>query len=350
MVSAKALRKAASPMLYGTGTYRRGWQARARVRPFTVVLVYHRITAERSPRDGRFGIERGTPVDVFEAQLRFMRKRFAPIQASETLARSRPPLAFAVTLDDGYEDNLSIAAPVLERLGIPATFFVVSDFVGTDRLFWWERLAEIVRRTKVRSLDLAAVLPELAARGALPRSLSLDEASRANAYERLSAAIRADRHDAVETHMARLSAALEVAPRAEGRDYALMGWTQLRELVARGHEIGGHTATHCNVVGADAETLEREIVASQAEIERRLEAPVPTFAYPYGGYEPGAKHVSAALAKAGCRAAFTARKGVVVETEVPAFELPRATLNRRYPFACAFNVEEAVSQTEWTAA
>jgi len=38
----------------------------------------------------------------------------------------------SITLDDGYRDNFEVAAPILRRLKLPATFFGVSGFIGTQ--------------------------------------------------------------------------------------------------------------------------------------------------------------------------------------------------------------------------
>jgi peptidoglycan/xylan/chitin deacetylase (PgdA/CDA1 family) len=45
----------------------------------------------------------------------------------------------AITFDDGYLDNFENARPVLEKLSLPATFFVVTDWMGTDVVPWWDR-------------------------------------------------------------------------------------------------------------------------------------------------------------------------------------------------------------------
>lgn len=343
MLCVKSLHKLASPVLYGSGVYRRLWSRNARKRPFTLVLAYHRVVADGTAAGGRFGIERGVSAGVFEAQIRFMLKHFVPIRAAQALDPPSARLHFAVTLDDGYEDNFRVAAPILRRLGIPATFYVVSDFVGTDRLFWWEQLAAMMRATPVPRLDVQATLPELEGGGRLPAVFMLHtDTLREQAYEHLCKVIRADAHEALPRHLARLSAALEVKPREEGRDYGLMNWAQLRELVSQGHEIGGHTATHCNVVGLDEDMLQREILSSLASIEGRLDTPVLSFAYPYGHFDRARNAAGKALANAGCSVAFTSEKGVV-HGQCNAFELPRGVLNRRFGFACAYNVQDTLN-------
>ena len=63
-----------------------------------------------------------------------------------------------LTFDDGYRELLSTAVPALERRGIPALFFLVSDFVGRDNeweLRWpgrrfrhldWNEIRDLARR------------------------------------------------------------------------------------------------------------------------------------------------------------------------------------------------------------
>src|SRR5437867_6333889 len=45
----------------------------------------------------------------------------------------------AITFDDGYRDNYECAAPILQTMGLPATFFVATRFIGTDIVAWWDK-------------------------------------------------------------------------------------------------------------------------------------------------------------------------------------------------------------------
>ena len=57
-----------------------------------------------------------------------------------------PPQSFAVTFDDGFENNASIAAPILADLGVPATFFVSTGFVGTDERSWTDEIESVLEQ------------------------------------------------------------------------------------------------------------------------------------------------------------------------------------------------------------
>ena len=52
----------------------------------------------------------------------------------------------AITFDDGYADNLQVAAPLLAERGLPATFFIVSGTIGSGREFWWDELEGLLLR------------------------------------------------------------------------------------------------------------------------------------------------------------------------------------------------------------
>jgi len=44
-----------------------------------------------------------------------------------------------ITFDDGYEDNYNLAFPILKKYGYVATIFLVSDYVNTDHIFYWDK-------------------------------------------------------------------------------------------------------------------------------------------------------------------------------------------------------------------
>ena len=110
-----------------------------RARRGGVILVYHR-TAEGIPDPHGLCV---SPQHLSE-HLEVLSDHFAPISMDEmgrSLRRGAiPPGSVVITFDDGYADNLAAAKPRLESHGVPAIFFVATDYVEEQREFWWDEL------------------------------------------------------------------------------------------------------------------------------------------------------------------------------------------------------------------
>jgi peptidoglycan/xylan/chitin deacetylase (PgdA/CDA1 family) len=80
---------------------------------------------------------------TFEQYCEFFAANFKVVPLSEQVnagnAAARLGGTLSITLDDGYRDNFEVAAPILRRLGLPATFFVVSGFIETQTVAPWDR-------------------------------------------------------------------------------------------------------------------------------------------------------------------------------------------------------------------
>jgi peptidoglycan/xylan/chitin deacetylase (PgdA/CDA1 family) len=103
-----------------------------------VVVAFHRVRDD-TPDSDALTIDTRT----FESYCRFFARFFnvVSLPALTTMLESgRPPnRTLAITFDDGYRDNFTNAAPILEKLSLPATFFVVSRWVGTSIVPFWDR-------------------------------------------------------------------------------------------------------------------------------------------------------------------------------------------------------------------
>ena len=64
-----------------------------------------------------------------------------------------PDNAVAVTFDDGYRDNYLHAFPILQRYSIPATIFLATSAIGSDRQLWHDDVFSAFRETAESSLE-----------------------------------------------------------------------------------------------------------------------------------------------------------------------------------------------------
>jgi peptidoglycan/xylan/chitin deacetylase (PgdA/CDA1 family) len=102
------------------------------------VLVYHSISAPAEPMDGDIDISPAR----FEQQLQWLARTNRVVRLEQTMTQSRRG-AIAITFDDGFRDNLTVALPLLEKFNLPMTLFVVAGFVDSDGYLSDEELREI---------------------------------------------------------------------------------------------------------------------------------------------------------------------------------------------------------------
>ncbi|MFL6280851.1 MAG: polysaccharide deacetylase family protein [Vicinamibacterales bacterium] len=107
------------------------------LRNSAVVVTFHRVLDTEEP-DGLT-----VSVALFETYCRFFKRHFNVVSLAHLVDKlehgGKLNRELAITFDDGYRDNFEHAAPVLERLGLPATFFIVSQWIGSDVVPWWDR-------------------------------------------------------------------------------------------------------------------------------------------------------------------------------------------------------------------
>jgi peptidoglycan/xylan/chitin deacetylase (PgdA/CDA1 family) len=109
------------------------------LRGSAVIVAFHRVQETVDADDGLT-----VSVALFERHCRFFREQFRVVplrEIVEKLERGEPlNRELAITFDDGYRDNFEQAAPTLERLSLPATFFVVTQWMGTECVPWWDHV------------------------------------------------------------------------------------------------------------------------------------------------------------------------------------------------------------------
>src|SRR5215471_17455080 len=108
-----------------------------------LILHYHRFNSAPRPS--------ATPVSVFAEQLAYMTGRYEIVPLSvivECMSRGAalPRRAAAITVDDGYRDFYELAFPVLERFKVPATVFIVPEFVDRNVWLWTDKLRYLLQR------------------------------------------------------------------------------------------------------------------------------------------------------------------------------------------------------------
>jgi peptidoglycan/xylan/chitin deacetylase (PgdA/CDA1 family) len=245
-----------------------------------LVLTYHRVGSHAQLYPESAGLAECSG-EEFEAEMEWLRRNCTILDASEVLSVVRgesacPNRAVFVTFDDGYREDLFRVKGCLDRLRIRPTVFLPTDFIGTRRRFWWDRVSVCVQlaRTDRLSWDLDGAHVELPLSSPEDRvSATAELTSRAKAQPDAGAR---------ERFVAALEGALGVADTREAERPLVVSWDEARELHAT-FDFGAHTLSHPVLSQLSSDEARRELAESKEEIERRLAVPCSTVAIPYGG-------------------------------------------------------------------
>ena len=263
-----------------------------------VVLMFHRV-----------GVPDGDPwslavsMEHLSEQLEAMAARGPAMALRDLVAAARdataPSGAFAITFDDGYADAVHTAAPILERLGAPATFFVPSGAVGRDGEYWWDELQGLLLEAGRLPRHLRLAVDGRPREWRPGERLEGEQARcyggwrvedppptpRHEAYRDLWAILHSMPYAERERAMGALRAAAGRGPVQRPSRRTLTA-DELADLASRElFEIGAHTVTHPSLGRLSPQEQLDEIAGGARALAEVAGRPVRSFAYPFG--QPG---------------------------------------------------------------
>jgi peptidoglycan/xylan/chitin deacetylase (PgdA/CDA1 family)/SAM-dependent methyltransferase len=242
------------------------------------VLMYHRVVVAEEVDDI------GLAAEALQHHLEYLERQGYSVVPLSQLARAtvggrQSARLVALTFDDGYAEMLQLVAPLLAERAVPATYFVVSEALGSPMEFWWDVL---------RRMFTSPLLPETLSI-ALPsgpfnqRTATRDE--RQAARRRLEAELYRLPRPALDSAVRTLiewsgNAATHVGvARPMTRD-------ELVELArVPGMSIGAHTMSHLWLPTLSPAERRQQILENKHDLEGLLNLPVTSLAYPYGGFD-----------------------------------------------------------------
>lgn len=226
----------------------------------------------------------------------------------------------AITLDDGYNDNLNHAYPVFQKHNVPFTVYAAPGLIEGAAVLWWEVAEQLIAKANyVKVPDgpewrCGTMFQKRAAFHALMRYFSL----RLTEIEQLPI-------------LREMCAAQDmICGVAADRD--VMSWKELRQIASDPLcTIGAHTVHHFNLKKLSAESVSFEMRHSADMLEENLGKRPVHFAYPYGSIKAAGKREAALAAEEGFISAVTTRHGTIhAEHRTNLHALPRISINGRF--------------------
>lgn len=189
-----------------------------------------------------------TALNSFERNLNFLKSKTNVVSFDNFMAGrlSYTKVNVVITFDDGFKSWITHAVPILQRFGLPATFFISAGFIG---------LAGADEMDFIQSKLLLKQTP-----------------NNANAVG--------------------------------------LTYDDVREIADKGFTIGGHTLNHCNLSELhDSDKIKYEITEDKLRLEKITGTRIDYFAYPSGAYKNQNINLTEVLKESGYRGAVTTVSG-----------------------------------------
>jgi peptidoglycan/xylan/chitin deacetylase (PgdA/CDA1 family) len=291
-----------------------------------VFLMYHRVL----PKGRVDGIQAGMYVEpgTFEAHIRFLKNHFKIISLSdlslfskESYTSNSRPLCL-LTFDDGFYDFYEYAFPVLETYQVPATVFLPTDFIGTNKWFWTDRLARILykgQKDRGRGHEVKVTPPnhsllkrgvrwvEKGRREGSIIQLEGLKVSRESQLEKAINILKQNREEETEQILAELSKRSNINEDHKGR--AFLSWEEVRVMAQSGLvSFGSHTSSHRILTTLTDEEVWDELIRPKEKLiaEKVVNPSFVPFCYPNGNYN---EKIAGMVKEAGYSMAVTTENG-----------------------------------------
>ena len=269
------------------------------------ILMYHRIidpgTCPDYLQPGMYvtpktftmhldALSEWTTIVPLDDLLNFMAKREFP--------DTQKPFG-AITFDDGWVDFYSNAFPLLKKHNIPATVFIPTNFIGTNRQFWTDRLAAIwkkripgiVERTDQLVTDLTAL-----------------KGTFENQIEKAIEILKQKPLKTIEQTLDKLQESFRLKDCTAGERFFL-DWEEIETMrMSSPVSFGSHTANHHLLTTIDNDAIRRELAESRKQLLDKNICSIDTipFCYPNGNHNTA---IAGMVEMAGYSCAVTTKNG-----------------------------------------
>ena len=267
--------------------------ARLACQGFPCIIYYHRVINDQ---DSEVYLRANPSIciskNLFHKQIEFLVESTKILSLNEfiQLVLNKKNLAdrtALLTFDDGYLDNYENAFPVLKYYGVPATIFLTSGMIESEKRFWWDELYGLL--TGIKTTDH---MWEVAENMNWHEPFRKEDVKfiqnrftdfKSKYFNVLNERMKNLDPKTINNFLASMDNLLGMEKLQNKREF--LNWDEIREMSKDGIYFGSHTHTHPNLkLLSDIEIFE-EFSISKNIIEKEIGTEIQTLSYPSGLFE-----------------------------------------------------------------
>ncbi|MDD5086600.1 MAG: polysaccharide deacetylase family protein, partial [Candidatus Nanoarchaeia archaeon] len=243
----------------------------------TIILDYHRVLDIKAdfPFDEN---SVSASVGNFRKQSEYLSKKYNVISLEEFVEHCKknknPPKNSAViTFDDGYIDNYLFAYPILKKYNIPATIFLTANYISTNKIFWWDKIAYAIKKTEVKNIDIKNF-----GKYKLEKKQQKADSLRDIMFK-LKKIDETEKNSFINLIIQKTKLKI---PKDIKRN--TLSWDEITEMSKNNISFGSHTLNHPILTKIPISEAENEIKESKRIIEEKIKNKIKFFCYPNGEF------------------------------------------------------------------
>ncbi|MFK5986456.1 MAG: polysaccharide deacetylase family protein [Pseudomonadota bacterium] len=243
-----------------------------------IILMYHSIVDDNIAPFIHPGYS--ISMSVFEQQMQLLKNQYNVIDMASLVKKidnneKISAKTVVITFDDGYLNNLQIAAPILEKYQLPATLFLCTAYVSRAESQWVDQLHSMLQFRSCEKINWQD-----------NSSFNLQKDNDFCAFfslisSQLLIAETEQRKQLLSQLWDKLQPTREIPK-------LTMNWDGVRDLKQRYplFELALHTHEHMDLTRLSSTQLEQELLDCIQTFEQQLGFKAQFFSYPYGRYNP----------------------------------------------------------------
>lgn len=241
-----------------------------------IILMYHRVFDIKNIHDFNLDIDYLITPEEFERQIEYISEKYNAISFDDFIEyyekeAKLPKNSIIITIDDGYKDCCTNIYFILKKYEVPAMFFIATDYIDSQELYWWDKVAYGINNTDLLSFSV----PELGA-------YTLENpVKRPKVKREICKKLRRMSEETKNRVVNDLAHTLNVDFDSINKDLFLT-WEEIKEMGESGMDFGAHTCSHAILTKVPYEQAEYEIMESKRVIESQINKKVNFFSYPSG--------------------------------------------------------------------
>ena len=244
----------------------------------------------------------------FINKIKFFKKNYNILSLEEIFFNIKnkiplPPNTCAITFDDGFENNYSVAIPILEKFEIPTTFYLSTDFINNNSMSWIDKIEYAFEKTKKSTIILPWSLKTLDINSKKKKILVLDEIRKVLKHQ--------NKNSIIEKVINNIFLQLEVKKinSLNSEIDKKISWSKVKKLIrSKLFTIGGHSHRHISLTSIPLIEAKIEIDTSIKLFKKNIGINLEHYSYPEGQKKDFNVDIKKYLKKRGikiCPAAIT---------------------------------------------